>query len=122
MFTMEIIIQLPEEKSKQGVIHLKNFIDRASIEGLERTEIQRAVHENGQMGAGDILGSVCAVIAASGPLVELVKCLVGYANNYRTVITIPTKNGNIELKYGRSMTPEELKQIITAIQASNSVV
>lgn len=116
---MEIQIQLPQEQSKQGIINLKNFIDRASIKGVERTDIERAAHGNGQMGLGDLLGSVKTIIeAASEPLVELVECLQRYVDNYRTVIIIPTKNGNIELKHGRSMNPEELKDLVTAIQQS----
>jgi hypothetical protein len=118
---MEIRILLPHEQSKQGAIHLKNMIDRASIEGVAGTEIERAAHDNGQMGAGDLLNSVKTIIeAASEPLVALVTCLQKYVDNYRTVITIPTKNGNIELKHGRSMKAEELKELVTAIQQSNA--
>lgn len=118
---MEIKILLPQEQSKHGAINLKKFIDQASIEGLESTEIERAAHGNGQMGLGDLLNSVKTIIeAATEPLVELVKCLQKYADNYRTVITIPTKSGNIELKHGRSMKPEELKELVTAIQQNNA--
>lgn len=118
---MELLISLPEEESKQGVINLKSFIDKASIEGLESAQIGRKVHANDQMGAGDILNSVKLIIeAATDPLVELVKCLQKYVDNYRTIITIPTKDGNVELKHGRSMKPEELKELVTAIQKNNS--
>jgi hypothetical protein len=117
---MEIKILLPQEQSKQGIIHLKNFIDRESIEGIAGTEIERVEHLPGQMGAGDLLSSIRTTIeAASEPLVQLVKCLQKYVDNYRTVITIPTKNGDIELRHGRSMKPEELKELVTAIQQNN---
>ena len=117
---MELKIVLPEENSRQGIIHLKNFIDQTSIDGIEETEIERAVHQGDQMGAGDILGSIKTVIeAAEKPLVELVKCLQKYVDNYRTVITIPTQNGNIELKHGRSMSPEQLQAIVVAIRKGN---
>jgi hypothetical protein len=117
---MEIKILLPQEQSKQGVIHLKNFIDRAAIAGIEGTEIERVAHGHDQMGAGDLLNSVKTIIeAASEPLVALVTCLQKYVDNYRTVITIPTKNGNIELRHGRSMKAEELKELVTAIQQNN---
>lgn len=117
---MEIKILLPPEQSKLGVINLKDFIDKAAIDGVESSEIERAALLNGQMGVGDLLNSVKTIVeAATGPLVELVKCLQKYADNYRTVITIPTKNGNIVLNHGRSMTPEELKNLVTAIQQNN---
>jgi hypothetical protein len=115
---MELHILLPEEESKKGVINLKNFIDRASIDGVTETEIDRKTHTDGQMGAGDILNSVKMLIeAASGPLIELVKCLQKYVDNYRTEITIPTKSGEkITLSHGRSMKAEELKDLVVAIQ------
>jgi hypothetical protein len=84
---------------------------------LEAVEIERAPHGDGQMGAGDLLNSIQVLItAASEPLVELVKCLQKYADNYRTRITIPTKNGDIILEHGRSMKVEQLQSLIVAIQ------
>jgi hypothetical protein len=118
---MELVISLPEKDSRQSIINLKNYIDRASIEGVEGTIIERAVHANGEMGAGEILGSIKAIIqAAEKPLVELVKCLQKFVDNYRTVITIPTKNGNIELKHGRSMTAQQLKELVVAIRKNDT--
>jgi hypothetical protein len=114
---MELQIVLAE-KSNQGIINLKKFIDKASIDGVEETEIERGTHKEGQMGAGDILNSIKTLIeAAEKPLVELVKCLQKFVDNYRTEITIPTKNGErIVLSHGRSMKAEELKEIVVAIQ------
>ena len=114
---MEITILLPKDSSKEGIIQLKEFIDRASIPGINKTEIQRAPVVEGQMGIGDILNSIRAIIgAATDPLVELVKCLQKYADNYRTEITIPTSNGNIIISHGRSMKTEQLKKLVVAIQ------
>jgi hypothetical protein len=73
---MEIQILLPHDSPKQGVINLKNFIDRAAISGIEQAEIERAPHEDGQMGAGILLNSITTIIsAATEPLIVLVKCL-----------------------------------------------
>lgn len=117
---MEIKILLPEEK-KQGIVNLKNFLDKASIEGIYQTEIERAPHENDQMGAGAILGSISTLIeAANKPLTELVMCLQKYVTNYRTEIIIPTKDGNIVLSAGRSMTAQQLQELVTAILKSSS--
>jgi hypothetical protein len=118
---MEIKILLPKGNSKQGVINLKNYIDRASIEGVVQSEVERASHYNGEMGAGAILGSISTVVeAAHKPLTELVKCLQKYVDNYRTEITIPTKNGNIVLSVGRSMKADKLKELVVSILESNS--
>jgi len=70
------------------------------------------------MGTGDILNSITTIIeAAERPLVELIKCLQKFVDNYRTEITIPTKEGNkIVLSHGRSMKPEQLRELVTAIQ------
>ena len=104
------------DDNKQGIINLKSFIDRAGIEGVESTDIERTIHEDGQMGAGDLLNSVKTIIeAAEKPLTELVKCLLQYVRNYRTEIRIPTKNGDIILSHGRSMKPEQLKEIVSSI-------
>ena len=118
---MKIDIFLPEATSKEGILVLKDYIDKASINGLEAVTVERAVVQPGEMGAGGILNAVKAVIhAAEKPLVELVKCLQKYVDNYRTTVTIPTKNGNIELKHGRSMSATELKELVTAIQENNT--
>ncbi|KAA9034552.1 hypothetical protein FW778_22205 [Ginsengibacter hankyongi] len=117
---MRIQILLPEENSKEGIINLKNFIDRASIEGIDSAEINRSEHTDGQMGAGDILNSITTIIqAAEKPLVELVKCLQKFVDNYRTKITIPTEKGDIIISHGRSMKAEQLQELVVAIQKSN---
>ena len=115
---MELQILLLDENAKHGIVNLKNFIDKASIDGVEETEIERKPEEEGQMGAGDILGSIKTIIeAAEKPLIELIKCLQKYVNNYRTEISIPTKNGeNIVLSHGRSMSATELQNLVIAIQ------
>lgn len=118
---MEIKLLLPDGSPREGIIHLKTFIDNASIDGVENTVIERAEHAPGEMGAGTILNAVKAIIhAAEKPLVELVKALQKYVDNYRTTIIIPTQNGNIELKHGRSMSATELKELVTAIQEKNT--
>ena len=115
---MQIQILLPEGNAKQEVINLKSYLDKASINGIEKTEIERSVHSEGQMGAGDILNSVKTIIeAAEKPLVELIICLQKFVDNYRTEITIPTKSGEkIVLSHGRSMKPEQLQDLVVAIQ------
>lgn len=114
---MELNIIL-EDENKQGIINLKNFIDKAAIEGLEQTEINRSPATDGQMGAGIIISSIVTLIeAAEKPLIELVKCLQSYVDNFRTTIKVPDgKGGYIEISHGRSMKPEQLKDLITAIQ------
>jgi len=117
---MLIEILLPDDSPKQGIIHLKNFIDKEAIPGLESIEIQRVQHAEDQMGAGMLLNSIATVItAATDPLVALVKCLQKYVENYRTVITIPTKEGNIILEHGRGMKSEQLKELVVAIQKNS---
>lgn len=112
---MELDIILNSE-NKQGIVNLKSFIDRAYIEGIDKTEINRSIEPDGQMGAGNILDSVKTIIeAAEKPLTELVKCLLQYVKNYRTEIRIPTKNGDIILSHGRSMKPEQLKELVSSI-------
>ncbi|MBC8048506.1 MAG: hypothetical protein H7Y00_17035 [Fimbriimonadaceae bacterium] len=117
---MQINIML-EDENKQGIINLKNFIDKASIDGIEQIEIARSDHADDQMGAGAILSTITAVFtSAENPINELIKCLQKYVDNFRTKIKIPDgKGGVIEINHGRSMKPEELKALITAIQLSN---
>jgi hypothetical protein len=118
---MQLHILLPKESPKTAANNLKVFIEKASINGLYSVKVERVQHSQDQMGAGDILNSIQTIIeAASEPLVELVKCLQKYVDNYRTVITIPTRNGNIELKQGRSMKSEEIKDLITSIQKNDA--
>ena len=118
---MELKIQLPEDVSGQGVLILKRYIEKAGITGLQRAEIEQTAGTAGQMGAGELLNSISAIVtAAAEPLVELVKCLQKYVDNYRTRITIHTQNGEVVLDHGRSMKPEELQALVVAIQKNNS--
>ena len=117
---MELKIQLSEDVSGQGVIMLKRYIEKADITGLQQAEIEQTAGGAGQMGAGELLNSICAMIsAATEPLVELVKCLQKYVDNYRTRVTIHTQNGEVVLEHGRSMKPEELQALVVAIQKNN---
>lgn len=118
---MEIIVTLEDQQSQQGVINLKNFIDGASIEGLERNEVLREAPLKGQMGVGQILGSVGLIVeAAEKPLVELVNCLNKYVENYRTTVTISTKSGlKITISHGRSMSAQQLENLIKTILESD---
>ncbi len=113
---MNLEIRLADSESKTALINLKNFIDRASPEGLLETKISRAESKTGEMNAGDLLNSIKVVIeAASKPLVELVKCLQKYVDNFRTEIIIPHKKGNITIKYGKKISPAELSELINSI-------
>ena len=118
---MELKIQLPEDVSGQGVLILKKYIEKADISGLQQAEIEQTAGAAGQMGAGELLNSISTMItAAAEPLVELVKCLQKYVDNYRTRVTIHTQHGEVVLEHGRSMKPEELQSLVVAIQKSNS--
>jgi hypothetical protein len=119
---MELKIVLEQVDYKKGILHLKEQLDKDAIPGVHKIEVDRIRSGDNEMGAGEILNSVTGMIhALEKPLVELVKCLQKYVDNYRTRIRIPQKNGqDIVLEHGRSMTPEQLKDIVTAILQNNS--
>jgi hypothetical protein len=118
---MELKIVLEQENYKNGIVHLKDQLDKAGIAGVLKFDVDRTGSNNNEMGIGDILNSVTGIIhAAEKPLVELVKCLKAYVDNYRTRIRIPQKGGkDIVLEHGRSMTAEQLKDIVVAILQNN---
>lgn len=118
---MELEIVLDQSDYKQGIINLKKYIEGKGIPGVERIEVNRQEQPANSQGIGDILNSIGTLIeAAEKPLVELVRCLQKYVENYRTKITIPSKNGkNIVLEHGRSMSPEQLKEIVETILKNN---
>ena len=109
-----------EDENKQGIMNLKNYLDRQSIEGIEALEIDRAEHGDGQMGAGAILSSITAIFtSAENPINALIKCLEKYVANFRTELKVSDgKGGFIEISHGRSMKPEELQALITSIQSN----
>jgi hypothetical protein len=118
---MELHILLQGENAVNAAIRLKEFIESSYIDGLERAKVDRNVLKPGEMGAGDLLGSITAIIeAAEKPLVELVKCLQKFVDQYTTMIIVPTKNGDIKLKKGRSMSAKELQDLVIAIQNHNN--
>jgi hypothetical protein len=106
-----------EDSNKTGIINLKNYLEKASIDGVDEIEVNRTEHADDQMGAGAILSSITALISsAKNPLTELIKCLQKYVDNFRTKVRIPDgKGGVIEISHGRSMTPEQLKELVAAL-------
>ena len=118
---MELKIILEQDNYRKGIIHLKEQLDKDGIDGMVSTEVDRATVSKNEMGAGDIINSITSVIhAAEKPLVELVRCLQKFVDNYRTKIRIPRKNGkDIILEHGRSMTADQLKEIVVAILQNN---
>ena len=122
---MELQISLPDDSPRQGILNLKTFIDRAGIDGVEKTEIQTATLEDGAMGAGELLNSITTIIsAATEPIVELIKTLHKYAENYRTKLTITANNVTIKIEHGKSMKTEQLKELmkdlVGAMKPSNT--
>ena len=95
-----------------------NEINKVAAEFWVKAEGGKVFAFHGQMGAGIIISSIVTLIeAAEKPLIELVKCLQSYVDNFRTTIKVPDgKGGYIEISHGRSMKPEQLKDLITAIQ------
>ncbi|MBB5441373.1 hypothetical protein HDC92_005081 [Pedobacter sp. AK017] len=114
---MKLKLTLPGENPVKDLINLNNFIEKSGIEGISHTGLTESENKDPRhMGIGDFLGSISTVIdAAEKPLVELVKCLQLYVSNYRTKITIPTKNGNIEIDGGRKYSAQEIKDIVGEI-------
>jgi len=115
---MELNISLPGDKPKEAIIHLSNYLQKASIDGLEKLEIDRGDSKPDQMGVGIMLNSVSAlIVAAQKPLVELIKCLQKYVDNYKTDINITTGSGKIlKISKGRNMTAKELQDLLVAIK------
>ena len=82
-------------------IQLKNFIQE-DFPGLIELEIEK--------------DSVSAVVtAAQKPLLELILCLKKYADNYKTVVTIPTRTGEVKIEHGSSMNKEQLEGFVAEI-------
>jgi|GEM_PF-6013396 len=113
---MKVLVSLSEEKSIQDLSHLNSYISSRGIEGLEENYMIETEKKEGEMGVGNFLGSISTIIeAAEKPLVELVKCLQIYVSNYRTVITIPTKHGDIKIDGGRKYSAQDIKEIVGEI-------
>lgn len=116
---MELQISLPDDAPKQGILNLKEYLDRSGIEGVERTEIETAPLRDGAMGAGELLNSITAIVsAAAEPLVELVRSLHKYAENYRTRLTITSNNVTINIEHGKSMKTDQLKELMKDLVVS----
>lgn len=117
---MKVTIELPPDTPKEAVIKLKEFLDRAEIVGMERTEIKRAPHAEGQMGTGTLLNAVTTFVsAATDSLIQLVTHLQKYVDRYRTRLMIPTQNGNVILEHGNPMKPDQIQKLVVAIQQND---
>lgn len=107
-----------EGDSVDQINYVKEDIDRESIEGIYSLKIEKEMLQRGQMTIdGGVLNSIKGIVeAASKPLVELVKVLQKYADNYRTPIKIKLNNGTeVTLSHGKSMTPDQLEKFVNSI-------
>lgn len=114
---MELLITIANGQA-QDLIHLNSFILARSPEGLDNSEIINKPQDAGAMGIGVFLGIKAIIQSASKPLVELIKCLQKYVDNYRTEIKIKANGKDIVIKKGRSMSAEELTNLVTEILKS----
>lgn len=110
---MELSIIVNTSKPEKEIAHLKNFIDKEGIEGVQKTEIEKGEHVTGTQGV-DILNSIKLIIeAAEKPLVELVNCIQKYVDNYRSDVTITNSKGaSLKINVGRSIEKDTLKVIV----------
>jgi len=111
---MEINIVIPES-TPRDLINLNDFILKQSIEGLQDPKIEQVPAGSGEMGPGIFESIKTLISAASKPLVELIKCLQKYADNYRTEIVIKTPDKDVTIKKGRAMTADEIQALVTEI-------
>lgn len=122
MENLNIELTLVGNDAEKQVINLKNFLEKQTIEDFEELLVKRSEFQEGQMGAGIILGSVSGVIrAASQPLTELVKCLQKYIASFNTEIEIKILDGQKE-KYVKlsGKDPKKVEDLVKLILADNS--
>ena len=115
---MEIEISLPDATPKQEIINLKNYIERETIDGLAKVNVERVPHGDGQLGIGDLLNTITAIITATAAIIELIQCVQKYANKFRVKPTISSKNVTITLEQGKTINPEELKVLLKDVVAT----
>ncbi len=110
---MKLQIELLNEGAEKQIIHFKEYLLRAQIDGLEELEIDRADHEKGQMGIGTLMASVTALVtAAVVPLSKLVDVLALYVQSFNSEVKIKNQFGDELILSTRKIDKEGINYLV----------
>lgn len=82
----KINIKILNPKNERQILDFKSFLEQQPITDLDRIEIEREKHENGQMGLGALKNSVNAAIDYAKSLPALINSIFHYSSTFDTEI------------------------------------
>ncbi|QHT68689.1 hypothetical protein GXP67_19590 [Rhodocytophaga rosea] len=117
--TLDITFQ--SDNAEIQAKQFKHYIEKQWIPDLEKIEVNRSEYKDGQMGVGEILGSVGVLIkAANEPLTELAKALRDYVKNKRTVATLKVGDKTMEISGEGQKVEEIVKLFLSSPEGSKT--
>lgn len=110
---MKVTIEFKKKTvKKEQVLHLKQYIERCSINGIKKLEIAKKDAKQGEMAAGGVLTKLTAfLIGSGGPFTKLAEALVKYVENMRSDIRLVNENGQ-ELVISAKLKKDDLSELI----------
>ncbi len=107
---MKFFIEIPNDTNKKKTLHLKRYLERSRIEGLDSVDFEREEIKQGDMGGA--IGTLTAILSGvARPVSQLVQAFTGYSSSFKTEIILKNEYGD-ELVLNTKKLNEE---VITAL-------
>ncbi len=117
-----ISIELLDSKNKKQISHLKSYLDRQRISGLEKSEVKRHEIKSGEMGVGGIKNIIGATFDYTKSLAELLKPLFNYSFTFKTEIKLKINKLEIDFKVNKESVPQNtVDEIIDKINKNVNI-
>lgn len=123
---MKIQIEIRGAKNKEQIVHMKKFMEKERINGLEKIKVDRTIN-NGEMGGG-VIGTLTAVlIGVAGPFSRFAESFTKYATSFRTEIILKNEYGDELVLNTKKLDKEAIHTLVEKFlekkpQAANSQV
>lgn len=106
-------IVIEDENMESLAVALKEHLSASHVPGIEYIDFKKVDSIKGQMGVGEILGSLSVVIkAANEPLTELAKSLRDFVQSFRTNVEIRKGDQVVKISSSHPQKIEELVKIL----------
>lgn len=110
---MRLFIELPPERTdKKKLVHLKNFLEKEHINGVQSINLDRENSESGEMGSGVVNTLTAVLIGVAGPFSRLAEAFTRYASSFRTELIIKNEHGDELILNTKKLDKEGIDRLV----------